>query len=491
MGIAAISELALQGLMPGAVQPQKDETSGDFMQAFNNAKDGMNSQMTPIKTEGTAANGKDSEQSEAPAKDMREDKSVKTEQPRPQKTETADKPVEEKADVRTGDTRTADTQAAAPAADAPVDEATEAVLVTAMQQFIDLLAQLLDMSPEELTEALGELDISGMELLDVHAGNELAAELFAGGDISALLTDQSLAETAGRINELITETIETLKADLGDDAVQLFAPVLEAGLKAETESIPESKAPAAAESVEHMFSDAIAAPEEEVTAVADRPVQTQAKQQNEEAQEQHTEGRRENRERFDAHEFRTEQSFAPESVNVQQPDAVDVPQAAEQLHYTSNPEEILSQVAEHIRTQVTEDMSSLEMVLHPASLGSVAVRLVSQDGAVTAQFTAQNDAVRDALAGQLQLLKENMEQAGVKVEAVEVTVASHAFEQNLEQGNGGQSEAEAQEQERLRRATHRIDLGDYAEGDVIPVDEADAVTVQMMQADGNRMDYRA
>jgi flagellar hook-length control protein FliK len=72
---------------------------------------------------------------------------------------------------------------------------------------------------------------------------------------------------------------------------------------------------------------------------------------------------------------------------------------------------------------------------------------------------------------------------------VEVTVSSHAFEQNLEQGNDGQSDAEASEQERLRRATRKIDLGDFA-GIQEDLDEADAVTVQMMQADGNKMDYK-
>jgi len=130
------------------------------------------------------------------------------------------------------------------------------------------------------------------------------------------------------------------------------------------------------------------------------------------------------------------------------------------------------------------------MVLHPASLGNVALNLTSKDGSVSAQFTAQSEAVKAALESQLQVLKENLEQAGVRVTSVEVTVGSHAFEQNLEQGNDGQSDAEAQERERLRRATRRIDLGMNGEGDLEGIDDADAVTVEMMQADGNRMDHR-
>ena len=68
-------------------------------------------------------------------------------------------------------------------------------------------------------------------------------------------------------------------------------------------------------------------------------------------------------------------------------------------------------------------------------------------------------------------------------------VVAPAFEQNLEQGNDGQSEAENMEQEKLRRQTRKIDLGEYAD---IPEDlsEEDRVTADMMQADGGRMDYK-
>ena len=131
------------------------------------------------------------------------------------------------------------------------------------------------------------------------------------------------------------------------------------------------------------------------------------------------------------------------------------------------------------------------MSLHPASLGNVAVNLVSRNGVLTAEFTTQTDAARAALESQLAVLKENLEQQGVKIEAVEVTVSSHAFEENLEQGNNGSSDAEADERERLRRATRRIDLGPFGEDGLEDISEADMVTADMMRSDGNRMDYRA
>ena len=131
------------------------------------------------------------------------------------------------------------------------------------------------------------------------------------------------------------------------------------------------------------------------------------------------------------------------------------------------------------------------MTLNPQSLGNVAVNLISKNGALTAEFTTQTEAAKAALESQIVVLKENLEQQGVKVDAVDVTVSSHAFEQNLEQGNDGDSEAEAAEKERLRKGTRKIDLNTFTDGYPEDIDEADQVTVSMMQSDGNRMDYRA
>ena len=54
-------------------------------------------------------------------------------------------------------------------------------------------------------------------------------------------------------------------------------------------------------------------------------------------------------------------------------------------------------------------------------------------------------------------LKESFAEQGVKVEAIEVTVQTHSFEQNLEQGRGNQSDQESGAGV-SRRRTRRINL---------------------------------
>ena len=95
--------------------------------------------------------------------------------------------------------------------------------------------------------------------------------------------------------------------------------------------------------------------------------------------------------------------------------------------------DLLEQVAEQIRVNVSEGTSSMEMQLNPENLGKVYVNISSKEGVIHAQLAASNEAVRAALETQVADLRQNLNQAGVKVDAVEVTVASHEFEKNLEQ----------------------------------------------------------
>ena len=91
------------------------------------------------------------------------------------------------------------------------------------------------------------------------------------------------------------------------------------------------------------------------------------------------------------------------------------------------------------------------------------------------------------------ILKENLEQAGVKVNAVEVSVESHAFERNLdEQGQNNGQEAKEEEEKRLRKATRRLNINDlFADDNSVELSEEESLTAEMMQADGNVMDYKA
>ncbi|MBQ1193018.1 MAG: flagellar hook-length control protein FliK [Lachnospiraceae bacterium] len=93
---------------------------------------------------------------------------------------------------------------------------------------------------------------------------------------------------------------------------------------------------------------------------------------------------------------------------------------------------IISQIIEQVRVNAKPDMSSMELQLYPEHLGKVSIQVIAKDGGITAQIAAENESVVKAIESQLSLLKDSLNNQGIKVEAVEVTVASHSFEENLD-----------------------------------------------------------
>lgn len=151
--------------------------------------------------------------------------------------------------------------------------------------------------------------------------------------------------------------------------------------------------------------------------------------------------------------------------------------------------EVVRQIVEYSKVVVTNHATTMEMQLNPENLGKIYMEITSKDGVVSAHITAQNEVVKEALESQLVELRQNLNQAGVKVDAVEVAVGSHEFERNLEQ-NAKQHEEQAAEREKTAKQTRRINLSDLDELSGLMTEE-ESLVVQMMAANGNSIDYTA
>lgn len=166
---------------------------------------------------------------------------------------------------------------------------------------------------------------------------------------------------------------------------------------------------------------------------------------------------------------------------------LDSPQS-ENSYVSFHTTEFISQVVEHVRTAVQNQVTSLEMQLNPEHLGKMLVTLTSREGAVTAQFMAANESVRAALEAQVTTLSENLNQAGVKVDAIEVMVGTHEFEQNLEQNARGEQE-QAQQQENGNQNSGRRNISLNSLDDLSGIlSEEERLVAQIMQDHGNSMD---
>ena len=150
---------------------------------------------------------------------------------------------------------------------------------------------------------------------------------------------------------------------------------------------------------------------------------------------------------------------------------------------------IISQIVESFALNQGIDETSIQMQLNPENLGKLFINVTTKEGAVRASIVATNEVVKEALETQIIALKENLNQAGVKVDAVEVTVASHEFERNLEQNNT-KDEQQAMYQEKNSNRRKNIDSS-ILDNQVGIMTEEETLVAKMMLENGNTIDYTA
>lgn len=160
-------------------------------------------------------------------------------------------------------------------------------------------------------------------------------------------------------------------------------------------------------------------------------------------------------------------------------------------YMTFEAREIMQQILDYIKVSVKPDMTSLQMQLHPEELGTLQIEVSNKNGMLTAQFTTQDDSVRAVIESQIIQLKENLNEQGLKVQAVEVTVASQQFDRNLDK-NGNEGATQENSQKASKKQIRRINLNELdMENELEDVDDAIRIAADMMARNGNTIDFMA
>ncbi len=152
-------------------------------------------------------------------------------------------------------------------------------------------------------------------------------------------------------------------------------------------------------------------------------------------------------------------------------------------------EDVIRQITEKITISAKAEETSMELQLHPASLGNVNILLTSGKDGIIAKFTAQNQIVKEAVEAQMVQLQQKFDEQGIKVTSIEVTLASHGFEQNLEQGNEKQNQSSSEE--KRVKGLRRINLTQMSDAEEEMIEDAERIAVSMMAANGNSVDFSA
>lgn len=391
------------------------------------------------------------------------------------------------------------------------------------RQVKEVIAQELGISEEELTQQMEAMGLTVMDLMDPSKLAGLVMELTGSEDIGGLLLSEDFQQILSQINGLSQELaaqlnltpeemnqlqeqmklMESQNPQQEQNAGELLQDV-EASSQNTEDVMPGQTAEGAALSTDaataqrnpqELADGAKVQGETEVQVqgesqqVSDAQGQENAGQQmeNGDGAQEELDLTKETKAEDKGENRQTHVTYQTTTQNIGQGQVVEVTQTVVQTRM--DVEDILRQVSQMTRVFVSQAESSIEMQLNPANLGKIYLQVLSREGVITAQIAAQNEAVKEVLESQVAMLKENMNQQGLKVEAIEVTIASHEFERNLEE-NQQNAAREQQEEEAAKAGRRNLNLNSLEESESV-MSEEESLAVKMMAEQGNSMDITA
>lgn len=364
--------------------------------------------------------------------------------------------------------QTEDTAAEEPKQEEENGEPDAVLLSDVMQQILQQITEQLGVSPEEVLQAMDALGISAEDLSQNMAA--LLSEL-TGTDQMAVLTDESLYTQVSDLANAVEQTIEELADTLGMDKEQLTTLL--------QDSVQNPEKPVIV--VEQESAAPVTDMQQEST--SDQEVQTATTTDIE--AEQPRETKRD--EKGNMQQQMQDMQKLAENLQQTQGSAIAAEQTTERFDLQRT-QKIIDQIADYVKIHSSEKLTSMEIALNPASLGSVNLHVSSKGGVISAQLYAQDEAVRAALESQVAALKESLEAQGMKVDAIEITEHSHQLEQNLDQNGGQQESAEAQKKSGRRL----LNLDELPEEEAYEEEmtQAEKLQIEMMRMGGNKLNFQ-
>lgn len=380
----------------------------------------------------------------------------------------------------------------------PIDEEVETAVEGIVKEVMQEIEEMLEVSEEELLDVLEQLGLQPIDLLNPDNMVSILTALTGEGSTIQLVMDEEMYLTLQDLMQMVEDKTQELMSATGLSDEELEAVMDQLKLLTNQQLSHEE--------MEMKQVQILPFESEEEVVAEDGDVPVIVKNENDLQDVQTTEVTQDSPERTveKTETGKSEDSlFQEQQQNMQsfQNMSDEISQLAGESKLegtgTPNTESILKQLADYVKIQKGKELTEMELQLHPASLGNVKVTLATKGGVVTAQLTTENEIVKNAIESQVSQLKQNLEEQGVRVEAIEVSVASHQMERNLEQNAKDGEQEQKQETggiHKIRKTS--INLNSFEDADELleemtGADDATRIAMEMMAMGGNRMDLLA
>lgn len=348
----------------------------------------------------------------------------------------------------------------------PEEEVLASVQVL-LQNIKELIQDVFQITEEELSDVMGKMEITDMDLLNPQVISDLAVEISGAENALELLFQPEFTETLKELQTNINTVKEEVFSKLHVTEKEVVHMIETVAAKEEGILNKEVKIDPALEQGKEVQKAEV---ENVPKVVQTEPTDSEQKEMSFQTEDQK--------------DFKGTQQTLAESVisNLEQAITEAMPADISEV----DAEKIIRQVITQIQVSVKADTSSFEMQLYPEHLGKISLQIASKDGIVTAQIATETEMAKQALESQLITLKENLNQQGVKIEAVEVVIASHEFERNLD----SQANGEEENKQNGNRQHRKIDF-DILQASEEELTPQEAIIREMMLANGNKINYMA
>lgn len=341
------------------------------------------------------------------------------------------------------------------------EEAAE-VVSTLMVQLRQIICETLGITEEQLTGAMEELGLTDADLLDRGSLQDIFLELNQVSEPTEFLTNEELFNDFSDLMKAVEQVFDASEVT-PEECREILKETGVLQQETEPETEPEDVMTEAVKTLEAVEEkpDEIQEAEPEVSTegvdTKKAVVQTGEKTESDTAGEgQHTAAARE---KGTAKVISSGTDAEVRNVFI---DALANAAAAgtgeEVAEAVSQIREIANQIMEQIKIVIRPEQTNMELQLNPEHLGRVHLTITEKEGMMTAQFTTQTETAREAIESQLASLRESLQNQGIKVEAIEVTVSEFGFERD---GNAKQNSEEESGRQRRRNA-FRVEEADEA-----------------------------
>lgn len=343
------------------------------------------------------------------------------------------------------------------------------------QMSYDMKGKIMDslsVSEDELEEIMSALNLSWIDLLNPDKLKMLVLACEGKGQID-LLTDENLNQCYQNVLDDLKEVLKEHGTDVEQvesfvqslnesDYLEAFEDVKKVALQ-ENEFEPAQKA----------STDSTVLPEEKKDIDPKQPIADTSSKD-----EKSFHGER-----------KAETELKNENIGKEQVTTVigqDFHKNITMVKETDGPE-IVSQIVTQVKVMVSEDTSSIQMQLYPEHLGKLSIHISEKSGAMTAQFVVESEEAKQALVSSMNELKDAFQEQNLRITEIEVSVAPKGFEQQ-EQSSKDHS---ADSRKSGKTGMKNLRLDDLSNEETMELLEEEKIAVELMQLNGNSVDFTA